>query len=112
MILLLKSDAEKISQKTLKRLNEFTERAEGQEPYVYLMRKTLDGKCFFLKDSLCAVYEMRPLVCRFYPFKLDHAENGIYIFSCTEECPGIGSGPRLGRKFYDTLFAEFVASMG
>ena len=111
MILLLKNEAERISRKTSKRLDEFAERIVGQEPYVYLMRKTFDGKCVFLKDNLCAVYEMRPLICRFYPFKLDNLGNNRYAFTYTEECPGIGSGPQLKRRFFDTLFAEFMASM-
>jgi Fe-S-cluster containining protein len=112
MILLLKSEAERISRKTLKKINEFAERIEGQEPYVYLMGKTFDGKCVFLEDNLCVVYEMRPLICRFYPFKLDNAGNRNYVFTYTEECPGIGSGPQLKRRFFNTLFTEFMASMG
>jgi len=111
MILLLKSEAERISQKTLKKLDEFAERIEEQEPYVYLMRKTFDGKCVFLKDNLCAVYEMRPLICRFYPFNLDNLGNHNYVFSYTEECPDIGSGPQLKKRFFDKLFAEFMASI-
>jgi Fe-S-cluster containining protein len=111
MILLLKSESERISQKTLKRLDEFAERIEGQEPYVYLMRKTSDGKCVFLKDNLCAIYEMRPLICVFYPFKLDNLGKNKYAFTYTEECLGIGSGSQLKKGFFDTLFAKFITLM-
>lgn len=110
-IFLLRREAEKISGKTHKGIDEFAERKEGVEPYVYVMRKTFDGKCVFLKDNLCTIYEMRPLICKFYPFKLDNLGNHKYVFNYTPECPSIGSGPKLKRKFYDTLFAEFVASM-
>jgi Fe-S-cluster containining protein len=111
MILLLNSEVEKISRKTMKKVDEFAERTKGQEPYVYLMRKTLDGKCVFLKDSLCDIYEDRPLICRFYPFKLDNPRNYDYVFTYTEECPAIGSGPKLKKIFFDRLLAEFMASM-
>jgi Fe-S-cluster containining protein len=111
MILLLKSEAEKTSRKTLKNLDEFAEQIEGQEPYAYLMRKTFDGRCVFLKDNLCAIYEIRPLICKFYPFKLDNLGKNRYAFTYTEECLGIGSGPKLKKEFFNTLFAEFTASM-
>ena len=110
-ILILKKEAEKISGKTQKGIDEFAERKEGAEPYVYVMRKTSDGKCVFLKDNLCTIYETRPLICRFYPFKLDNLGNHKYVFNYTEECPSIGSGPQLKRKYFDTLFAEFTATM-
>ena len=110
-ILLLISDAEKISRKTHKGIDKFAERKEGTEPYVYLMKKTSEGKCVFLKENLCTIYEMRPLICRFYPFKLDNLGNHKYVFTYTEECPNIGNGPKLKQKFFDTLFAEFVESM-
>ena len=110
-ILLLRREAEKISGKIQKSIVEFAERKEGVEPYVYVMRKTSDGKCVFLKDNLCTIYEMRPLICKFYPFKLDNLGNHKYVFNYTQECPGIGSGPQLKRKFFDTLFVEFTASM-
>jgi Fe-S-cluster containining protein len=111
MILLLKSEAEKISRRTLKKIDEFVEQIERQEPYAYLMRKTFDGKCVFLKNNLCAIYETRPLICKFYPFKLDNLGNKRYAFTYTEECSGIGSGPKLKKEFFNTLFAEFMASM-
>jgi Fe-S-cluster containining protein len=111
MILLLRIEAEMISQKASRNLDEFAERKEGVEPYVYQMRKTSDGKCTFLKDNLCTIYSIRPLICRFYPFRLDDLGNQKYIFSYTEECPGVGSGPQLKRKFFSKLYVEFMESM-
>ena len=109
-ILLLKTDADRISRKTSTGIDEFAEKIEGSEPYVYRMRKTEDGKCLFLKENSCSVYQVRPLICRFYPFQLKNLGNGGYAFSHTDECPGIGKGPRLRRDFFGNLFREFAES--
>jgi Fe-S-cluster containining protein len=111
MILLLRNEVRRISQKTSRNFDEFAERTEGLEPYVYLMRKTSDGKCTFLKDNVCTIYSIRPLVCRFYPFRLDDLGNQKYIFDYTEECLGVGSGPQLKRDFFNKLYVEFMESM-
>jgi Fe-S-cluster containining protein len=69
------------------------------------MRKTgAEGKCLFLHGTDCSVYEQRPLVCRFYPFKLSHTLKGEYRFCCTPECLGIGKGRRLERDYFEELF--------
>jgi Fe-S-cluster containining protein len=91
--------------------DEFATKIEGFEPYVYQMKKTAEGSCVFLRDGSCSIYEVRPLICRFYPFQLQNRGNSRYVFSYTEECPGIGNGPQLERWFFEELFAKFTASM-
>jgi Fe-S-cluster containining protein len=110
-ILLLKREAEQIAKETSKSIEEFAERIEGAQPYVYRMRKTTDGKCVFLKDSLCSIYHIRPLICKFYPFQLENIENGRFKFTYTKECPNIGKGQKLRRKFFENLFREFMKVM-
>jgi Fe-S-cluster containining protein len=51
---------------------EFATKIEGFEPYVFQMKKTVDGSCVFLRNGLCSIYEARPLICRFYPFQLQN----------------------------------------
>lgn len=68
------------------------------------MKKDDSGKCFFLRDRLCTIYDARPLVCMFYPFELSHDGKGKYTFSCTDECPSVGRGNRLFRSFFEELF--------
>lgn len=110
-ILLLKLEADRISKKTSKRIEEFAENIEGSEPYVYRMRKTADGKCVFLRDDLCSVYDVRPLICRFYPFELKDTKKGKYVFAYTDECPCIGRGSVLKREYFEKLFAESTKLM-
>jgi Fe-S-cluster containining protein len=111
-ILLLDIESGRISQKTSKTPDEFAEEVEGFEPYVYRMKKTSDGRCVFLKNNLCSIYEIRPLICRFYPFQLRSIGANKYVFECTDECPGIGKGPKLKREFFEKLFKVLEASAG
>lgn len=109
-ILLLKTEAELIAKETSKSIDKFAEETEGSEPFAYKMRKN-GGKCVFLRDNLCSIYDRRPIICRFYPFKLENYGGNRYVFSYTEECLGIGKGTRLKRVFFEGLFREFLRSM-
>lgn len=109
-VLLLKVDAKRITKETGLDVSEFANHVEGSEPYVYEMKKPKDGKCFFLKNSRCTIYNIRPLICRFYPFQLDTIEN-TYVFSYTNKCPGIGQGKTLTREFFENLFATATKAM-
>ncbi|MDH5374266.1 MAG: YkgJ family cysteine cluster protein [Candidatus Bathyarchaeota archaeon] len=110
-ILLLKTEADRISKRTLIGLDNFAEKIEGFDPYIYQIRKIEDGKCVFLKDNSCSIYKMRPLICRFYPFQLKNLRNSRYAFTYTDECPGIGKGPRLKKAFFERLFEKFIELM-
>ena len=103
-ILLLKIETDYISRKTSKSPDEFAEKVEGFEPYTYRMKKTNDGKCLFLKDNSCSIYETRPLICRFYPFQLKNIRTDRYAFEYTTECPGIGKGSKVKKRFFERLF--------
>lgn len=110
-ILLLKTEAYRISKLTLTVVDGFAEKISGFEPYVYRMRKTENGKCVFLEDDLCSIYQVRPLICRFYPFQLHNLGNDRYAFAYTNECPGIGRGRQLKRDFFERLFSNFTELM-
>lgn len=103
-ILLLKEETEQIAINTSMSVAEFATEIVGLEPYVYEMRKTPeDGQCMFLKDKVCAIYGLRPLICRFYPFKLEKTKNGKHKFLYTRECPGVGTGKLLGKEYFERL---------
>jgi Fe-S-cluster containining protein len=110
-ILLLKAEVEHISEKTAMGIDGFAEKVGGFEPYIYRMKKEEDGRCIFLRDPLCSIYEVRPLICRFYPFQLKSLGNNRYIFTYTDECPGMGRGPLLKRNFFKRMFRDFMNTM-
>lgn len=111
-ILLLKTEAEKISKKTSQKIENFTQIVNGVEPYIYEMKKTeSEGKCVFLENNRCTIYGIRPVICRFYPFELKNLGNDEYSFSFTTKCKGIGQGPHLEKNFFADLFRVAIKAM-
>lgn len=109
-ILLLETEVQLISKKTSMKINDFAETTEGFEPYIYKIKKrTEDGKCIFLKENLCSIYSLRPLICIFYPFQLENVGRRRYTFLYTNECPGIGKGEELKKAFFQNLFQIFLS---
>jgi Fe-S-cluster containining protein len=104
-ILLLESEATLISTETCLTTPDFTEKITGKDPYSYEMKKTLGGKCLFLKNNQCRIYGLRPLICRFYPFELKfNPAKDQHVFNFTVECPGISKGKRMTVKDFEALF--------
>ena len=110
-ILILKVEAEHISVEIMKNVEEFAEEIENSEPYVYRMKKTDNKRCIFLKNNLCSIYHIRPLICRFYPFQLKNIGNSRYVFIHTSECQGIGKGLQLKRGYFEKLFKKSIRMM-
>jgi len=103
-ILLLRSEAKKISIATNKPIAEFASKIANKTPYSYEMTKTEKGNCPFLKNNHCTIYPQRPLICHFYPFELKDPKNQPHKFRYTNECPGIGKGKTLKKTHYQKLF--------
>jgi Fe-S-cluster containining protein len=103
-VLMLRTEAEKISDATKQPIDRFTVEVEDKVPYVYEMAKTKAGTCVFLKENQCTIYTLRPLVCRFYPFELKTNETGTPQFAATDECPGIGKGRVMAEQDFRRLF--------
>lgn len=112
-VLLLREEAQTISRAVLEAVEAFAVEIKGQEPYAYEMKKTAEeGKCFFLEGRNCIVYELRPLVCRFYPFELRAKKDGKHRFFYTQECPGIGRGKELEKDYFEGLFRRACRQLG
>ena len=111
-IIMVEVEAERICEATLQPIVAFAYRIEGRVPYVYEMRKNQKGKCVFLNEDSCTVYALRPLVCRFYPFKLEHGKRRRHLFSFTNECPRIGKGKRLTLEEFRELMREAKDRLG
>jgi Fe-S-cluster containining protein len=104
-ILLLESEAKQIASQTSKLLTDFSTEIKDKLPYCYEMKKTNEGKCVFLKENHCIIYQLRPLICMFYPFELKFDKCKIlHVFSFTNECPKIGSGKNLDATDFKRLF--------
>lgn len=103
-VLLLESEVIKISNKTGLRPLSFASRSLSFQPYRYRMKKR-NGKCVFLDGKACRIYNVRPLICSFYPFSLKTSDNDCK-FEVSEECPGIGLGKALVSDEFERMFEE------
>ncbi len=76
--------------------------SEGHKDFVEKTRlgekklKRVNGRCVFSVDDKCSIYEIRPKVCREFPFqKLVSFIPYIHEWSC---CPGIEELKKSGRN--------------
>jgi Fe-S-cluster containining protein len=67
-----------------------------EQGFAYIALKKLEnGDCVFLKDNLCMIHLIRPMVCMSFPFVFQEVD-GEYTWGLSakrEICPGLGSGP-------------------
>ena len=76
--------------------------ARPDETGIAWIRRKKDYSCFFLtKENKCAIYDVRPAVCRLEPFTImdfDYETNKIVLelnFPFTACCPGTREGKKI-----------------
>jgi len=59
------------------------------------LKKLENGDCVFLKDDLCMIHLIRPMVCMSFPFVFREVEGQQKwgLSALREICPGLGTGP-------------------
>ncbi|MCL2134740.1 MAG: YkgJ family cysteine cluster protein [Candidatus Bathyarchaeota archaeon] len=101
---MLENEVQIIQQQTAFSIDDFCFEIVDKQPYRFEM-KLCSGKCFFLKEDNCSIYNYRPMVCRFYPFELKFDEKQQkYVFIATSECPTLNQGKRLTQADFKLLF--------
>ncbi len=94
-------DVNKAEQKKIeaKGFKDFLERPDGTG--IAWIRRKKDDSCYFLtKDNKCAIYEVRPAICRLEPFNIvdyDYEENKIELelnFPFSACCSGVCDGEK------------------
>ena len=83
-------------------------------PAFVALKKMENGDCVFLKDNLCMIHTIRPVVCMSFPFVFqdagDHRKWGLSAMK--HICPGLGSGPEvIGSELIelaDTVLEDLV----
>ncbi len=61
------------------------------------IRKLETNECVFLSDDLCMIHQIRPGVCKSFPFVF-HEKDGTTTWGLSamkEICPGLGTGPEI-----------------
>lgn len=104
-ILVLEAEAKIIASQTSQGVTDFSFQIADKLPFGCEMKKTSEGKCVFLKENQCTIYQIRPLICRFYPFELKFdKDKQSHVFDFTLECPGIGQGKDFSKIDFERLF--------
>jgi Fe-S-cluster containining protein len=103
-IFLLDEEVERISKYTGLRPSSFSSPAFSNGYYHYKMKKR-SGRCVFLDRKSCSIYEVRPLICQFYPFSL-RKKNGAYTFEVATDCAGVGLGELVTREDYEKMIEK------
>jgi len=105
---MLRSEARKISAIISRSIKDFAFAVRSKEPFVFEMRKRVNGQCVFLVENECQIYDARPLVCRFYPFELKAFRNSRHAFECAEDCRGLGKGRTCDKAFFEELYNQAI----
>lgn len=77
------------------------------------LKKMDNGDCIFLKEDLCMIHPVRPLVCRSFPFTFDES-NGQRTWGLSakkEICPGLGTGPQISETEIDEIAETILPDM-
>ncbi len=105
MIMLLDKDLDRIE--ATGEIDFFDDWDEGS--FSAVMKK-VDGKCVFLTEEGCRIYDDRALLCRMYPFWLDRQED-VFVFGVDVGCPGTDKGELLDEDFFRVLLKMALESM-
>lgn len=103
-LLLTKSEVEMISARSGLNPLAFCSPVSNNGHYQYRMKKR-GGKCVFLEGKACRIYDIRPIVCRFYPFSM-FKKKKTYVFGVAEDCPGVGLGEVLPCEKFEGMVTE------
>lgn len=93
-ILLLQKDINRIDEKDF-------HKPTDEPPFKATMNK-INGKCVFLQENSCTIYDKRALICHMYPFYLIQ-EGDIFIINTDPACPGINKGKNLDEEYFKQL---------
>lgn len=99
---LSKSDIKRIEKLGYK-ADEFSEVKDGVR-----VLKNVDGKCFFLKDGKCSIYESRPFGCRLYPVVWDVERKRAVVH---DFCPLASSVSKITLKKVERALKKHILSI-
>jgi Fe-S-cluster containining protein len=101
------------------RVKDFLEPTNGKRSSVLLsgdMKSREDGSCVFLEFDAelncykCGIYDIRPLLCRFYPFSLEIDDSNCIALKFIPCCKGLNNpeGEPLDEKFVSNNLLELL----
>ena len=77
------------------------------------LKKMENGDCVFLKEDLCMIHPIRPLVCKSFPFVFTESDGQrTWGLSAKKEiCPGLGVGRQVSKVEIEELADTVLPGM-
>lgn len=110
--LLLKKDLERLKQAGLLR-EEFLNDTQDA------LKSRGDGSCIFVSANAeqnlfnCLVYDVRPTLCRLYPFSFEKLKSDSYLLKFIPCCNGINAdnGDFIDERFFDRFLKDILLDL-
>ena len=110
-VFLTKEDKARLSKALNFRFMHFIERKEfistrfkSTRSLQYVLKLNAAGRCPFLDNGKCGIYENRPTQCRTFPFWPEYRDKAQFD-KLKEICPGVGKGEeKTGPDLFDEQF--------
>jgi Fe-S-cluster containining protein len=85
---------------------------ENGAAYIAL-RRMESNECIFLSDDLCMIHQIRPGVCRSFPFVFQEkkGETAWGLSAVKGICPGLGKGPRIGIDELENISSQVLREL-
>ncbi len=90
--------------------SQFTRNYCNKEDGIYHLKDGEDGKCLFLEDNKCGVYQGRPTQCRTWPFWPEAMNAKVWDNEVATFCPGIGKGKLWNKNEIQEILDTQIAS--
>ena len=71
---------------------EFSKQYCEKQDGIYHLKDGEEGRCQFLEDKRCGVYQGRPTQCRTWPFWPEVMDAKTWASDVATFCPGVGKG--------------------
>lgn len=91
-VYLTKEDRVRMAQALGIPTGQFTRQYCKKEDGIYHLIDGEQGRCQFLEDKRCGIYDGRPTQCRTWPFWPEVMSAKIWETDVASFCPGIGKG--------------------
>jgi len=79
--------------------------------YILGLNKNKDNSCVYLKDNKCKIYNVRPNICKIFPFTFNIESNKLKIqinLIAKEKCQGLNKGQLVDLKYLKRLWKQIM----
>jgi Fe-S-cluster containining protein len=76
--------------------------------FIHYIEVEPDKACFFWKNGLCSIQDVKPAICKAYPFMDLYSSLGAAI---DPRCPGVAEGERLNIRMNEATYKAMIKGL-